>query len=337
MKKKLGLLFTGFIIFYFLLHAGKQLPSILHGRSGWVTDAGDRPMLVTLLTDMLVSAGFVFAIYSILFYGYRRKKIVRMLLFSLFSFIILFALAYFLTLYTTPYGLRINIFFRNNILYFVLYSAFGATWYFIRYAQYRELRETAMELAARKTELSFLRAQMNPHFLFNNLNNIYSLVHEKSEAALPAISALSEMLRYVLYEINERVPLKTELACIDQYISLENLRREKPVPVNIIIKGDIHQHFIAPLLLLPLVENAYKHGDAEKAADWLSIELNAESKELSFRITNKKNNRPSTVPGGLGLIQLAKRLELVYPEKYDLHIDDTDKFFTVTLTISHGH
>lgn len=336
MKKKLLLLFSGFVIFYVLLHAGKQLPGLLQGRTGWVADIGDAPKWLNIATDLLFGAGFIYTAYAILHYCYPKKKLALMIVSLLLSFIILILLSYGAASLQREHEIRLNNFFRSNILYFVLYTGFGCTWYLVQYAYYRELNVRTAMLAARQAELTFLRSQVNPHFLFNNLNNIYSLVHQKSDSALPAIAALSDMLRYMLYENEEAVPLENEIACIRQYMALEKLRLHNAEEIQVMVNGDTSGKTIAPLLLLPFVENAYKHGDFSQGGDWLKITFFITKNEFEFEITNRKTFRTHAVPGGLGLVQAAKRLQLVYPGKHILKISNNEDLFTLRLTISYA-
>ena len=145
-----------------------------------------------------------------------------------------------------------------------------------------------------KAELSFLKMQINPHFLFNALNNIYSLtVIEKSKKAGDSVLKLSEMMRYVLYEQEDeenKVSLDTEIKQLNNYIDLERLRHTGDLNMRFSIEGDTAGKRIAPLLLFPLMENAFKHGILSNPQKPLVIELKVDGQQLSFTIHNFKNN-----------------------------------------------
>ena len=142
-----------------------------------------------------------------------------------------------------------------------IFIIYGIVFYFIRYSYYKELQQRELLLQNRQSELSFLRSQINPHFLFNSLNNIYSLAYQQSERVLPAIAGLSDLLRYMLYDANEKVPLEKELEYIRKYIDLQRLRFEQPVKAEFIVPAIPAKFLIPPLLLIPFVENAFKHGE----------------------------------------------------------------------------
>jgi two-component system LytT family sensor kinase len=137
------------------------------------------------------------------------------------------------------------------------------------------LQQVQLQLQNRQTELSFLRSQVNPHFLFNNLNNIYALVYEQSSQALPAIAGLSELLRYMLYNTSETVLLSTELNYIEKYIELQQLRFERPSLISANQNCSDENSKIPPLLLIPFIENAFKHGQTSLKRTWLKWEISS--------------------------------------------------------------
>ncbi|ARS42831.1 histidine kinase [Sphingobacteriaceae bacterium GW460-11-11-14-LB5] len=185
-------------------------------------------------------------------------------------------------------------------------------------------------------ELNFLRAQVNPHFLFNVLNNLYALTLKKSELAPDVVLKLSEMMEYMLYDSNdEKVLLEKEISYLHNYIELERLRFSGAA--NIVLNSDatLNGEEIAPLLLLPLVENAFKHGLSKQTeSSWLRINIGLKGSILSFLIENAK---PSSISdkrnGGIGLINLRNRLELLYPNQHQLEIEDKNNIFSVKLII----
>jgi len=170
-------------------------------------------------------------------------------------------------------------------------------------------------------------------FDFNSLNNIYSLVYQGSGQALTAIAGLSDLLRYMLYDAAEKVPLETEMDYIQKYIGLQQLRFEDPVEVNMKVEGSLAGIIIAPLLLIPFVENAFKHGDLGKGG--LSIYLNSDAQKTYFHCTNRKGLQQKDPGGGIGLENVKRRLSLLYPGKHILSIDDGPVNFSINLHLTH--
>jgi sensor histidine kinase YesM len=183
--------------------------------------------------------------------------------------------------------------------------------------------------------LSFLRSQLNPHFLFNSLNNIYSLAYRQSNQVLPAIAALSDLLRYMLYDSNEKVPLEKELAYIRKYIELQSLRFEQPILADVHVSGHIDEVMIPPLLLIPFIENAFKHGQFNTVSGLL-VNIYTNDKKLHVHCHNKKGKQEKDAGGGIGLENVKRRLSLLYPNKHILLIDDKNDFFTVNLELEYA-
>lgn len=183
-------------------------------------------------------------------------------------------------------------------------------------------------------ELSYLKAQINPHFLFNTLNTIYSLSIEQSEQTPSAITKLSGMMRYVLSDAGSNmVPVQRELDYIRDYIALQQLRFGDAVPVSFQLKGQATGQQIAPLILITFVENAFKHGvNAAESSD-ISIEITLHEKQLLFTAFNNKVTVQHDDNGGLGIENTKQRLQLVYPGRHTLTINDTPAYFSVSLIL----
>jgi LytS/YehU family sensor histidine kinase len=185
-------------------------------------------------------------------------------------------------------------------------------------------------------EVNFLRAQVNPHFLFNVLNNLYALTLKKSALAPDVVLKLSDMMEYMLYDSTDaRVLLEKEITYLHHYIELERLRFSGRAAITFNIQAALNGHEIAPLLLLPLVENAFKHGLSKQAENgWLKADLSLDGSTLTFLVANSK---PASAirksKGGIGLNNLRKRLELLYPSRYHLEIDDKKNTFLAKLVI----
>lgn len=199
----------------------------------------------------------------------------------------------------------------------------------------REKQE--LERQKLQAELNFLKSQINPHFLFNTLNNVYSLTLKKSDTAPEVVLKLSDMMRYMLYESNEKqVPLEKEINYIKNYIDLEKLRQGKSVDIDVQVHGDVQGKYIAPLLFIPFLENSFKHGvNRNIAHSWVRIDLGVEGHRLVFTVENNKpaDKAPASKSGGIGLKNVKRRLALVYPDKHHLDIQEGETTYKTRLTI----
>ncbi|MCF0071879.1 histidine kinase [Dyadobacter sp. CY261] len=193
--------------------------------------------------------------------------------------------------------------------------------------------------AAMEAELNFLKGQLHPHFLFNTLNNLYALTLKQSPQSPGVVMGLAEILRYMLYEANtEIVQLERDISILKSYIELEKIRYEERLDINFSINGLSPEYRIAPLLILPLVENAFKHGASEQIGQaWINMDLRVKSNALKFKISNSKpetavhDERPHHV--SIGLANVRKRLEILYPAAHNLKIMDEEDVFAVILEI----
>lgn len=203
------------------------------------------------------------------------------------------------------------------------------------------LRQTAQQLRIEKqvAELSYLKAQTNPHFLFNTLNNIYSLARDKSDLAPESILRLSKILRYMLYETSgPYIAIEQELKITADYISLEKLRYDDSLRVNFNHDIDDRQQALPPLLLLPLVENAFKHGVSEARENpFINIRLSVNKRQLLFTVTNSigETNVHGQVKENIGISNLRRQLELQYTD-YNLSLEQNAFEFNATLKINLG-
>ena len=232
-----------------------------------------------------------------------------------------------------PVPVRLGNYLPAAVFFYAIDVVFGMAFYFVQYAQHKELQEKELLLQTRQSELSFLRSQINPHFLFNNLNSIYSLVYHQSDQALPAIAGLSDMLRYMLYDTSREVALEKEVVYIEKYIELQKLRLDELVEVNFKYIGNTHHIFIQPLLFLPFVENAFKHGDLSGYSPGVFISINVEGKKISFYCKNNKGTHHRDSASGIGIENVKKRLALLYPGKHYLDIISYADQFIVNLDI----
>ena len=186
-------------------------------------------------------------------------------------------------------------------------------------------------------QLQILKAQVHPHFLFNTLNNIYSQTQLESPKGSKMIMGLSDILRYILYEGQKPlVPLKQELLMIKEYIDLEKIRYGNKLDVHVMIPDKTDDIYIAPLLILPFVENCFKHGTSNMLQDpWINLTVELNDTTLVMKLTNgkaplKQNDDPKT---GIGIDNVRQRLELLYSGKYDLQIREDEEDFVVDLNV----
>lgn len=226
----------------------------------------------------------------------------------------------------------VDIFFLLAALLMVVFLA-GAIKMILHWRTSRNAYQTLMHHKA-EAELKFLKTQLSPHFLFNTLNNLYYLTTEKSEKAPQAVLALSEILDYVLHSGKAVfVPLRNELTQVENYIALEMLRYEDRVSVKTKWEGDVDRHQIAPMILITLIENAFKHGVMtvlEKS--WIDVKVNADEHDVRISVNNSHNNLKSGY--GIGLENLKSQLNYLYKENYELEIKAKDlKEFSVKLKL----
>jgi len=184
-------------------------------------------------------------------------------------------------------------------------------------------------------ELQILKAQIHPHFLFNTLNNIYSFSLKGSLKTADMIAKLSSLLSYMLYDCkNNEVLLEKEIEVMKSYIGLEKERYGNKLEISINIEGDITGKFISPLLLLPFIENAFKHGTSEQLEKpWLSMDVSVKQNILRCKILNSKNESFPAEQKGIGIENVKKRLAYLYPEKHELKLSDEGNFFVVSLML----
>ena len=211
-------------------------------------------------------------------------------------------------------------------------------YYVIRYfqgLQKEEKEKSELALKNKEMQISLLKSQINPHFLFNTLNNIYSLAVTKNENTAASILKLSNIMRYVTDEIRaDYVSLQNEADCIRDYIDLQRMRLGKNTNVNFNVSGNTENKTIAPLLLLTFVENVFKYGISNREQSEITIRLAVEEHSITFYSRNRLfEARPATERTGIGIANARQRLEHLYRDKYFLNINKDDGFFTVQLTL----
>ncbi|MCA0131786.1 sensor histidine kinase [Winogradskyella alexanderae] len=212
----------------------------------------------------------------------------------------------------------------------------GEDWFYFNSNQNKILRNKSLLF---ETQLTALRSQINPHFLFNSLNVIYALALEKKEDISKAIVQLSDILRYVIYDSDsEKVSLKDEIILLKNYIEFQNYRVKTPNATELTIEIENEDFKIYPMLLLPLLENSYKHGIVSGETETpIKISLNQKNHNFIFAISNANISSKNTIEdkhSGVGLVNLKNNLNLVYPNHHKLIIEDQSDIFKVTLTLT---
>lgn len=303
---------------------------------------------VILLMPITIGTTYFFNYYLIPRF-LLKNKIKLFILFSVYALIFSFWITSLIFLPTlTLIGPGMGTFDKSLIdLYFVIVGLYSVSILaiLIKLLKYwYEQQHKAMQLLKEKTqaELTMLKGQINPHFLFNTLNNIYSLALKKSDLTAEAVLKLSEMLDYLLYECNaEIVDVKKEIKLIRNYIYLQKIRFGDRLDIQFNADNSNDQQ-IPPMLLLPFIENSFKHGAGRQSNKvWIKIYLRVENNKLDFNIINSKSLQKDldskSISGGIGLENVRKRLQLLYQSDYSLDIENLTDTFSVQLSIPTGN
>jgi two-component system LytT family sensor kinase len=229
---------------------------------------------------------------------------------------------------------------RINIVFYILILGFSFIYFFTNEWAKNERIKNHLRAEQLAAELKLLKLQINPHFFFNTLNNLYGLAQEHNNTELASgINTLADIMRYIVYESNEKlVPLQKEINYINDYLKIFKLRiaETDDVSVSFKIEGDISDKFIAPLLLIPFVENACKHGVNFKQRSYINILVSVKKDVLSFSVCNsdhKNYKNGYDTASGVGLENVHKRLELLYPDKYKLQIKSATSNYEMQLIL----
>ncbi len=225
-----------------------------------------------------------------------------------------------------------------NVQFYGLLLIFSLSMVLRFIVRWREQEQEQMELEKERmsSELDYLKQQINPHFLFNAINSIYSLTlpHEDTRAS-ESILKLSAILRYMLYETNQKlVLLEREIEIIEDYIGLHRLRLTSKTQVNLVVNGNLSGYGIEPLLLIPFIENAFKYGIDSSEACTIDISIDCTDNYLKFGVVNKilvKNNAGKH--SGIGIKNIERRLEILYPDSHNLDIKQVNDNFIVSLNL----
>ena len=301
------------------------------------------------LAGYIVVINFVFFEHTIPFIRLKRKNILLNLLFySLAGWAQL--ILYSFGLYAWRFiGIRLHIYTTlkifasiENGIYYIFPQGLLSVFFFViikHLYDHLKLKQAAQQLRIEKqeAELNYLRSQTNPHFLFNTLNNIYSLARDKNDLAPESILRLSKILRFMLYETSvEYIPIEQELKIINDYIALEKLRYDDSLHVSFNFAIEDMKQTLPPLLLIPLVENAFKHGVSETRNEpFVDIDLFVKQQQLTFVVKNSAETFSTelTVKENIGLSNLRRQLELLFTD-FNLSVQQSESVFIAILKIN---
>ncbi|MEO5581915.1 MAG: histidine kinase [Saprospiraceae bacterium] len=225
--------------------------------------------------------------------------------------------------------------FMTGMIPLLLVSAISTGYGLLNYVVIQEKQQQEKQKERLQSELSFLRSQISPHFIFNILNSIVYLIRSKSNLAEPVTLKLSELMRYMLYESEHaQIPLEKEVSYLNNYIELQKIRFEEDVQIVLNKEGEATTQTIEPMLLIPFVENAFKHGVGMVHKPAIIIDVNITDTALDFIVKNKIASEPAKdkdTSSGIGLKNIQRRLELLYPHTHRLDIKKENGWFVVNL------
>ena len=231
----------------------------------------------------------------------------------------------------------------DNFFLLILVLGFSSGMAIIQHLRKSETKQKEIEKARVDSELAFLKNQISPHFFFNSLNNIYALIAVDGDQAQKAVEKLSILMRYLIYDSNtETVELQKEFDFTSKYIELMQQRLSSKVKLDVNIDNNLPDVKIPPLLFIPFVENAFKHGISYRENSFVSILLKAENNHVVFECKNsnpkakEKSARPTSgenKKGGVGIVNIKKRLDLIYGNSFQLKIEDTTEEYLVRLSV----
>ncbi len=295
--------------------------------------------------NVLFFALIVYFNYFILFPDYLKNRSFIKHLFLLGLASLLLTPVKTIFLYQVSSGnAEMQAYYLQNQLYIFISTFFvgsSATIYRVMsdwIVQQQEKKE--LESQTLQSELNFLKSQINPHFLFNTLNSLYALTLKKSDLAPEIVLKLSEMMRYMLYDCNEKeVNIEKEITYIKNYLELEKLRHGRNIAISFDIEENVGNQKIAPLLLIPFIENAFKHGTSHLVSNaYVDVKLSCSSYQIEMQV---KNSKSPSVPknefrknGGIGLMNVRRRLDILYPGNHVLTITESPAEYSVELKIN---
>jgi hypothetical protein len=312
----------------------------------WGFGLGDGAIRDAYIRNAKFIPGFMLVVYPLLYYFIPRFLFRKRFFLFIAGFFCLIIVA---SLFTEQFKLNFSVNdpfagfdlrWGKNVFPFVQVAAIATAIKFIKFAYFQEGLTIAAGQQKNLAELELLKAQIHPHFLFNTLNNLFALTLRRSPDSPNVVARLSDLLRFMIYESKQDlIPLEKEIRLLNNYLDLEKIRYGRELNLSVSFSGDIENKLIRPLLLLPLVENSFKHGMSQQLEQkWVSLDLHVEKNNFYFKLANSKD--PDAVKqiikgkkSGLGLSNVKRRLDLLYPGSHKFTIHDEKDIFLVTIEL----
>ena len=326
--------------------------------AGWLVTGRLRPFFDTMGEAYLWLVPQVFLVYPLIYfvlprYLFRDRYVgafILSIIFLLISVAIHIPFVLYVEGYTQQWGLSpdlynldmdvkksINVGYLGGLQGALTASALACSFKMYKHYYLKDLRNQQLQKENTDAQIRILMAQIHPHFLFNTLNNIYSQAQEESPRSAKMLMELSSILRYVLDEgAKEEVPLENELQMLKDYIHLEMIRYDEKLDIHVSYPGKTDNVYIAPLLLLPFIENCFKHGTSKMIEHpWINLSIELDDLTLKMKLMNGKKTTDGKMLGreGKGIQNVSSRLELLYKDKHQLEIKEDDEVFIVNLQI----
>ncbi len=286
-----------------------------------------------------LSSVFLFYLHSeYLFPKVYKQRPIRYFLYLISIISALLVGRFLARVYFVGNDINQTLFYVNGFIQYLYIFGISASYSFFTDYQKQQSTKRDNEHERLKSELSFLRSQISPHFMFNLLNSLVALNRKKSDLVEPVLLKMSDLLRYMLYEKDDKqITLDNEIKYLQNYIDLQKLRFGDYVDINFSVNTTEFSKNIEPMLLIPFVENAFKHGVGMIEKPIIRVELQTISNQLLFKVTNKFSNDTQEVKdgaSGIGLTNVRRRLELLYPEQHSLKIEEKNNFYTTELKLN---
>ncbi|GAB3943616.1 histidine kinase [Spirosoma harenae] len=343
-----GLFWLVWAIFFTITYGFLPANYLIHEGVAWPT-ALLKGFFVSGIDSVLFMPAHMFLSYSLMYWVIPRYLMKGRYLWVVMSTIVLVVLTAFISAVIAefivyPVRMFIHGRYSGNSFFFAMMAGMrGATTIAgfavaIKLVKIWYRKQEAFQQVEREklqAELQLLKSQIHPHFLFNTLNNLYALTLQKADHSPEVVVKLSELLRYMLYDCNApEVSLQKEIEFMRNYIGLEQLRYGDRLDLSLTITGNYQHKLIAPLLLIPFLENAFKHGTSEQLEQsWMHVDLSVQGNQLKFKVINSRepSSDDSAKIGGIGLQNVKKRLNLLYEKRHELRIISEGETFMVAL------
>jgi len=290
---------------------------------------------------MYVSISSIILFYinsAVLFPKIYKKQPIKYFLSLIATILVLLWGRYFVRTIFVGNDINKSLFYVNAFIQYLYVFGISASYCFFSDYQRQQEIQRENENERLKSELSFLRSQISPHFMFNLMNSLVSLNRKKSNLVEPVLLKMADLLRYMLYEKDDkRISLENEIKYLSNYIDLQKVRFGEYVNIDFVVKSTDSSKSIEPMLLIPFVENAFKHGIGMIEDPFIKVELETTDDELRFKVSNKFSaDKKETKDGasGIGLNNVKRRLELLYPNQYVLNVCESENIYITDLKLN---